>query len=149
MVAKQTKATVVPLPFSLVSLFCESARKSIFLCGWLTFEKKRKILYKHQHAYVKEKSTATAIFELVSEISDAIDKGDSSLALFYDFSKAFDSIFHPLLFEKPKRYGTNGPPPAWIRSFLTGRKQKKFKQRQNPAILSQKFIQNWLRMAGA
>ena len=41
-----------------------------------------------------------------------------------DFKKAFDKVPHERLLRKVEAYGIGGPLLGWIRSFLTGRKQR-------------------------
>lgn len=53
-----------------------------------------------------------------------MEEGQQCMGIFYDFSKAFDSISHQILLEKLERYGIVGVPLQWIKSFLSGRTQK-------------------------
>jgi Reverse transcriptase (RNA-dependent DNA polymerase) len=45
-------------------------------------------------------------------------------ALFYDFSKAFDTLSHDILVAKLESYGIRGIAGQWIKSFLSNRKQQ-------------------------
>ena len=44
--------------------------------------------------------------------------------IYLDFKKAFDSIPHERLIMKMRGYGINGKTLNWVRSFLSGRKQR-------------------------
>ncbi len=56
--------------------------------------------------------------EKVTKIMDNVDTMD---LVFPDFSKAFDSVNHRFLIQKPKAYGINGSIMNWIESFLHDR----------------------------
>jgi len=110
-------------PISILSCFSKVIGK-IFSIRLISFLEKNNLMYKHQHGFVNGKGTSTALFELADRISNAIDENKPSLGIFYDFSKAFDSISHKILLEKLKRYGIVGLPLKWIESFLSNRQQK-------------------------
>ena len=45
-------------------------------------------------------------------------------AIYMDFIKAFDKVPYERLLRKMEGYGIGGPLLGWIRSFVTGRKQR-------------------------
>jgi len=110
-------------PISILSCFSKVIGK-LFSIRLISFFEQNNLLYKHQHGFIKNKGTSTALFELADRISKAIEENTPSLGIFYDFSKAFDSISHRILLEKLKKYGINGIPLKWIESFLSNRQQK-------------------------
>ena len=62
-------------------------------------------------------------FHVNRSILKDIDNRDTSLAIFMDLRKAFDTLDHQILLHKLKYYGVNDTPLKWLTSFLTGRQQ--------------------------
>ena len=53
----------------------------------------------------------------------SIDKGKTPLAIFLDFSKAFDTLDHEILLYKLKHYGIKAEALFLFRNYLTNRRQ--------------------------
>ena len=49
-----------------------------------------------------------ALLKLVNGITEELDKGNCSLGISIDLSKAFDTVDHKLLLRKMKHYGIRG-----------------------------------------
>ena len=64
-----------------------------------------------------------ALIVLVDRISKALENGDFVLGLFLDFSKAFDTVNHSILYEKLEFYGVRGLTLQWFQSYLCDRTQ--------------------------
>ena len=45
------------------------------------------------------------------------------MGIFIDFSKAFDTVNHTILLQKPCHYGVNCKELNWFKSYLTNRQQ--------------------------
>jgi Reverse transcriptase (RNA-dependent DNA polymerase) len=82
-----------------------------------------RILSQNQHGFCNNRSTNTAMFDLLSKVYDALENGEDIIGLFYDFSKAFDTLDPDIFIKKLADYGVDSVVLDWIRSFLFDRKQ--------------------------
>jgi hypothetical protein len=64
-----------------------------------------------------------AINDLYSKITKDLDDTKSTVGIFLDLSKAFDTINHKILLQKLHDYGIRGLANKWIQSYLDNRKQ--------------------------
>ena len=84
----------------------------------MSFLDKNNVLYKSQYGCRKNMSTSLAILELVEEITNAIDDRKSTVGVFIDLKKAFDTVDHNSLIKKLEHYGIRGLANKWVRSYL-------------------------------
>ena len=68
-------------------------------------------------------STSLAILELVENITTSIDDCKSTVGIFIDLKKAFDTVDHDILIKKRDHYGIRGVANKWICSYLMNRSQ--------------------------
>ena len=80
-------------------------------------------LYKYQFGFRGVMGTNTAKTILIDKIVSALDNGDSVIGVFLDFSKAFDTVDQTILLKKLHKLGIRGLAYAWIKGYLTNRKQ--------------------------
>jgi hypothetical protein len=66
-------------------------------------------------------STNDHITQLESHIKQDFSKKSSTVAVFLDISKAYDSVWTQGLIYKTSGLGISGPILTWIQEFLTGR----------------------------
>ena len=77
-------------------------------------------LFKSQYGFRSQHSCQDAITELTSSITKNWENNKSSIAVFIDLSKAFDTLQHEVLFNKLEKYGIRGNTLKWFQCYLTG-----------------------------
>ena len=81
------------------------------------------IKVKTQYGFSSNLSTMDALYDLLGSIRRALQSSHHCIAVFYDFSKAFDTIDHDRLLMKLSRYGIRGTALNLIKSYLSNRFQ--------------------------
>ena len=76
-----------------------------------------------EYGFRPNMSTSLALLELTEEITSALDKKKSTIGVFIDLKKAFDTIDHTLLLAKLRHYGVRGVANDWLSSYLENRMQ--------------------------
>ena len=109
-------------PVSVLPLFSKIFERLMYN-RLLSFVNKCKLLYEYQFGFRCGHSPELALTCLVDKISNALENGEYVLGLFLDFSKAFDTVNHDILFEKLEYLGIRGIPLMWCKSFLSDREQ--------------------------
>ena len=107
-------------PISVLTCFSKLLEKLKRLVKYI---EKHKILTQRQYGFRENKSTEFAIIELTNKITKAIDRGEYTIGIFLDLSKAFDTINHNILVQKLDHYGVRGISNLWFQNYLTTRKQ--------------------------
>ena len=90
----------------------------------VTFLDRHQLLPSSQSGFRRGYSTETAITHVLSELLEAIDRGDTAVLTLLDLSAAFDTVDHKILLERLRTsFGFNGRALSWFHSYLTDRKQ--------------------------
>ena len=61
---------------------------------------------------------------LVKKVGDKVDQGIPVDVIYLDFAKAFDMVPHMRLLYKLEKYGINADIGRWIKTWLSGRRQR-------------------------
>ena len=62
-----------------------------------------------------------AIAQLVDTITNAVKKNETTIGIFLDLLKAFDTIDHSILLHKLEHYGFRGIVLEWFKNYLSNR----------------------------
>ena len=109
-------------PISLTSIACKIMEKLVrntILCHLV----ENGLLSTKQFGFVSGRSTVTQLLNYLDICADVVASGGIVDSIYFDFSKAFDTVPHKRLSVKMKAYGIEGKTLAWVEAFLTGREQ--------------------------
>ena len=81
-------------------------------------------IFESQYGFRSKHSCEHAVQELLGNILKGCELGKSTLAVFLDLSKAFDTISHGVLYMKLECYGIHGTCLSWFKSYLENRKMR-------------------------
>ena len=81
------------------------------------------LIYDRQFGFRSKHSTNQALINLTEDIKSYMDRGCIADGVFTDLQKAFDTVNHRILCDKPAYYGFGGKSLNLIKSFLNNRKQ--------------------------
>ena len=114
-------------PISLTSCVSKLFER-IILSRLLFFLESNSILSPRQASFRPGRSTLDQILFLSQSISDGFNKprpGSRTILSTIDFSKAFDSVWHPALFHKLISAGLRPCFARWTQSFLSDRRARR------------------------
>ena len=109
-------------PISVLPCFSKILEKLMYK-SLIDYIHKNWILTDCQYGFRSNVSTNYAIIELVDKITKAIENNEFTVGIFLDLSKAFDTVNHDILLSKLYFYGIRGSCHAWIKDYLSNRKQ--------------------------
>ena len=109
-------------PVSILPIFSKILEKLMY-SRILDFITRNSILFDYQFGFREGYSTNLALTYLIDDLVTSLNKQNCVLGLFLDFSKAFDTVNHDILFHKLEHYGIRGKALDWFRSYLTDRYQ--------------------------
>jgi hypothetical protein len=84
----------------------------------------RPLISNSQHGFLANSSTSTQLLTFFNTITNMADNKDDIDLVYFDLSKAFDSVPHPPVLRKLTTFGVNGILLKWFTDYLTDRKQR-------------------------
>ena len=109
-------------PISMLPVFSKIVEKLIYN-KIFSFLVRYEILFKSQYGFRKGHNTTQATLDFLQTVESALKSNEFAIGVFCDLSKAFDTLDHEVLLSKLDHYGIRGCWLAWLRSYLTNRKQ--------------------------
>lgn len=109
-------------PISVLPVIAKVFEKLVN-CRLMDFLESHNIIYGHQYGFRKNYSTKLSLINLVNTLLRSVDKGDTTLGIFIDFKKAFDTINHSILLGKLEHHGIRGVVLNWFQNYLSNRSQ--------------------------
>ena len=85
---------------------------------------KLNVLSDSQHGFRKRRSCESQLIITIDQLAKNTASGNQVDIILIDFEKAFDKVPHSRLLYKLQFYGIRGRTNAWIKSFLSNRKQQ-------------------------
>ncbi|PKU42528.1 rna-directed dna polymerase from mobile element jockey-like [Limosa lapponica baueri] len=77
-----------------------------------------------QHGFMRSRSCLTNLISLYVKVTHLVDEGKAVDVVYLDFSKAFDTVSHSILLEKPAAHGLDGSTLHWVKNWLEGWAQR-------------------------
>ena len=109
-------------PISIISTFSKILEKVVY-SQVITFFDKHNIISDRQYGFKKNCSTELAILDLNQYVLSNIESKYSTIGVFLDISKAFDTVRHDILLGKLCNAGIRGITNDWFRTYLADRTQ--------------------------
>lgn len=109
-------------PISLLSA-CVKALEHVIFKHISQFIDQNNIIDSRQHGFRRGLSTITQLLETIHDFGTILDKQGQVDVIFLDFEKAFDRVSHSKLLLKLKAILKNESLLAWIKSYLSFRRQ--------------------------
>ena len=82
------------------------------------------LINKTQHGFLKKRSCVTQLLSVLHDIGKNLDNNKQVDLIYLDFSKAFDSVDHAILYQKLYAHGLRGSILLWFKDYLTDRCQR-------------------------
>ena len=109
-------------PISLTSIICK-IMETIVKEKIMSHLIDNNLITRHQYGFIPGRSTTTQLLNYLNDCIETLAEGNVTDTIYFDFSKAFDTVPHQRLLKKLKCYGFKGQVFKWIESFLKGRSQ--------------------------
>ena len=94
------------------------------MCARLySYLKSKNILCTNQFGFRKNSNTSDAIIEFLDYFHSSLGNKQRAIAVYLNFSKAFDTVNHEIFMGKLQHNGIRGVMLSWFKSYLSNRKQ--------------------------
>ena len=110
-------------PISLLSIVGKLLEKIVFKHIY-NFYRDNFVLTDFQSGFQHGRSTTTQLLEVYHTFCQALDKEKEVRVIFLDISKAFDKVWHKGLLHKLQLSGISGQLLAWLKDYLSNRRQR-------------------------
>ena len=116
--AKPENYRPISLTSHLIKIFERVLRKKI-----VAYLEDNEIICRNQHGFRKGRSCLTQLLNHVDLILKNLLNNNDTDAIYLDYAKAFDKVYHLILLEKIHAYGIRGKIHSWLTSYLSDRIQ--------------------------
>ena len=110
-------------PVSLTSIICKAMEKLVRK-KIVDHMAEYSLFSRQQFGFIKGRSTTLQLLKVLDSWTEIIDQGGQLDVVYMDFMKAFDKVPHQRLLMKLKSYGLSDKTCAWVKDFLSNRKQR-------------------------
>lgn len=110
-------------PISLLSVFAKIFENCVYE-KMNNYLEHTKFYAPQQFGFLKGKSTDTALYKHISQITESVENNKATVAVYLDLAKAFDTVNYKILIRKLINAGIRGPMINWLMSYLTNRKHR-------------------------
>lgn len=94
-----------------------------YICDQIhKFYTNNSIIYKNQYGFQAGKSTNGLLSQFTDKVNEYLNKKNIVLALFIDFTRAFDTLDHKQIINRLNSCGVGGPLLNWCKDYLNNRK---------------------------
>ena len=109
-------------PISILNIFSKIYEKVLYK-RLLSFLTTNNFFFDHQFGFREGHSTSMALITLVHYITAVSDANETTISVFVDLSKAFDTLNHDILLHKLEHFGIRGSVLQLFENYLHGRNQ--------------------------
>jgi hypothetical protein len=110
-------------PISVTSC-CSRVLERIINHKIKSFLTQNRLIANTQHGFQTGRSTDTALLQFYDHVTKYTDNNHTVDAVFFDFTKAFDTVPHTVLITRLDNIGIRGQALDWINDFLSSRYQR-------------------------
>lgn len=110
------RGVTVPVSFSKIL-------EKIIYIRFIKYLNKFQVIRPCQYGFLPSSSTEKAIYNSITDILSALDSNKKVSCLYFDLTRAFDTVDYRLLLDKLNSYGIRGIANKLIESYLSNRTQ--------------------------